>query len=204
MRRVADLCEEAADRTAGAFSAWLPRDAGPVFDDSGTAFDPTGLVKGWSVEEAFHHLLADLGELGPHDALLSAGGDVVVASERTDTPDWVIAVEDPADRTQRLTSVTLRRGAVATSGTAARGAHVIDPRTGVPATRLLSASVVGPSLLWSDVFATAVLARGGDAPWFEALRTDYACLVVPAEGTVRRAASTAGPSPGAHQHRPGW
>jgi FAD:protein FMN transferase len=51
--------------------------------------------------------------------------------------------------------VTLRRGAVATSGAAARGAHVVDPRTGLGIDRSGSATVVGPDLLWADVWATA-------------------------------------------------
>ena len=44
---------------------------------------------------------------------------------------------------------------VATSGAAARGGHVVDPRTGVGVTRPGSATVVGPDLLWADVWATA-------------------------------------------------
>jgi thiamine biosynthesis lipoprotein len=55
--------------------------------------------------------------------LVSAGGDVLVHCQRTDTPDWRIAIEDPRDRTRTLLTVPLRRGAVATSGTAARGEH---------------------------------------------------------------------------------
>jgi thiamine biosynthesis lipoprotein len=44
---------------------------------------------------------------------------------------------------------------VATSGAAARGAHVVDPRTGLGIERAGSATVVGPDLLWADVWATA-------------------------------------------------
>ncbi|MEP6799785.1 MAG: FAD:protein FMN transferase [Lapillicoccus sp.] len=177
LREVVALCEEAATRTDGAFSAWIPRDGVPVFD-------PTGLVKGWAVAEAFERLLADLAALGAHDALLSAGGDVVVACTRIDTPDWVVAVEDPRDRSRVLTSVPLRRGAVATSGVSARGLHVLDAATGSPATALLSATVIGPSLIWADVYATALLASGGDAPWFARLAVDHAALLVAPDGAT--------------------
>ena len=54
IRHVAALCELAGHRTGGSFAAWLP---GP---DGRQRFDPTGLVKGWAVEEAFAALLADL------------------------------------------------------------------------------------------------------------------------------------------------
>lgn len=177
LRQVVALCDEASARTDGAFSAWLPT-------EGVLRFDPSGLVKGWAVEQTFQRLGADLVTLGRYDALLSAGGDVIVACSRTDTPDWTIAVEDPADRRRLLTSVPLRVGAVATSGTAARGDHVIDPSTGRPATRLLSATVVGPSLTWADVYATALLAQGGDSPWFVAQGADHLALLVRPDGAT--------------------
>ena len=52
--------------------------------------------------------------------------------------------------------VELSRGAVATSGTAARGHHLIDPATGQPVTGDGSVSVVGSTLMWADVWATAL------------------------------------------------
>lgn len=71
----------------------------------------------------------------------------------------------------------LRQGAVATSGTAARGRHITDPRTGEPVVEhLLSATVTGPSLTWADVLATATfvegpaaLSRVADLPGYDAL-----------------------------------
>ncbi|MCB0913422.1 MAG: FAD:protein FMN transferase, partial [Propionibacteriaceae bacterium] len=94
--RVAELCEVAGHRTGGAFSAWLP-------DADGTVrFNPTGLVKGWSVEQAFTGLIARLRQLGGHDALVNAGGDIAVRCTRTDTPSWTVAIEDPRDRTRLL------------------------------------------------------------------------------------------------------
>ncbi len=112
------------------------------------------------VGEAFAALNERLGSLGDHDVLVSAGGDVAVTCTRTDTPDWKIAIEDPRDRTRTLLTIPLRTGAVATSGTAARGRHIIDPRTGSWAQELLSATVIGPDLLWTDVYATAAFVLG--------------------------------------------
>jgi thiamine biosynthesis lipoprotein len=190
--QVARLCEEAAERTDGAFSAWLPgpspaeRAAGTVADDDATPrFDPTGLVKGWAAEQAFERLLERLAALGPHDALLSAGGDVVVACARTDTPDWTVAVEDPRDRTRVLLTVPLRRGAVATSGTAARGAHLVDPATGAASTGLLSATLIGPSLTWADVYATAAFVRGADPVAWAAAPAGHVAILVDRAGDVR-------------------
>ena len=124
IRRVAALCELAGQRTGGAFSAWLPDPYRTV------RFDPTGLVKGWAVEQALDGLVRRLDELGDHDVLINAGGDLAVHCRRADTPDWVIAVEDPRDQRRTLQRLELRTGAVATSGTAARGQHITDPGTG--------------------------------------------------------------------------
>ncbi|MEO3936535.1 FAD:protein FMN transferase [Dermatophilaceae bacterium Soc4.6] len=187
LRLVAALCHEASQRTDGAFSAWLPRDGRPVFD-------PTGLVKGWAVQEAFEALQTDLRPLGAHDVLVVAGGDVALTCARTDTPDWVVGVEDPRERTSLLLQLPMRVGAVATSGTAARGLHVLDPRTGSPAASLLSATVVGPRLMWADVDATALLAAGGQAPWFTA-RPEHAALVVRPDGSTQRLGGRADAEP---------
>jgi thiamine biosynthesis lipoprotein len=178
IRHVAALCDLAGHRTGGAFAAWLP---GP---DGRQRFDPTGLVKGWSVEQAFTGLLAYLRKLGPHDALVCAGGDIAVACSRTDTPSWVVAVEDPRDRSRTLRALELRTGAVATSGIAARGRHITDPVTGAAAEGLLSATVIGPKLTWADVYATAAFVKGEAAlPWIATLR-DHAGILVGVDGKV--------------------
>jgi thiamine biosynthesis lipoprotein len=188
VRHVAALCEEAGRRTGGSFDAWLPDAAGV------RVFDPTGLVKGWAVEAATGVLVERLAGLGAHDVLVSAGGDVLVHCERKDTPDWRIAIEDPRDRARTLLTVPLRRGAVATSGTAARGEHIVDPATGAPPAGLLSATVVGPELTWADVYATAAFVRGTAAiAWLSGL-AGHAAIVVSTDGTVQTTSTRGGPS----------
>ena len=71
---------------------------------------------------------------------------------------------------------------MATSGTAERGLHVIDPRTRRPAGALASVTVVGPDLTHTDAYATAAVAMGLDAPgWLECLR-EHEAFVVDARG----------------------
>jgi FAD:protein FMN transferase len=183
VRQVAALCEEATRRTDGSFDAWLP-DA-----DGVRRFDPTGLVKGWAVQQATGALVERMAELGPHDVLVSAGGDVLAHCERTDTPDWRIAIEDPRDRSRTLLTVPLRRGAVATSGTAARGEHIVDPATGGAPAGLLSATVIGPELMWADVYATAAFVRGAEALAWLAGLAQHAAVVVTTDGAIRTASA---------------
>jgi thiamine biosynthesis lipoprotein len=84
--------------------------------------------------------------------------------------------------------VEVRAGGIATSGTAHRGAHLVDPTTGRRATALRSVTVTGPSLLWADVYATAACGRGVDALDWLATLDGYEGLVVPAAGAVRATA----------------
>jgi len=145
---------------------------------------PPGSSKGWAVERAARAL----DRLDDHDWLINAGGDVL--GRASHGLPWQVAVEDPRDPSQVLCVVSLQNGAVATSGTAARGRHIIDPRTGRPAAdHLLSATVVGPSLTWADVLATAAFVEGPAAlPRITDLRGYEALLVAP-DG--RRNATTA-------------
>lgn len=145
---VVELCLEAEDRTDGLFSAWRSRPGGR------TTFDPTGIVKGWAVVGAAAHLEV----VEEITWCLGAGGDIAVGAGRGlhgVDPVWQIGIEDPGDRRQVADVVTLSRGGIATSGAAARGAHVTDPRTGEGIERAGSATVVGPDLMWADVWATA-------------------------------------------------
>ena len=56
----------------------------------------------------------------------------------------------------------LATGGVATSGTAARGAHLYDPRTGQWVGRAGSTTVVGPTLVEADIWATALFVGDAD------------------------------------------
>lgn len=142
---VMELALEAEEATEGRFSAWFGERA---------AYDPTGLVKGWAVDKA-----ADFLRVVPGISFcLSAGGDLVVGAGPHlpgGAPAWLIGIQDPYAADGYAATVEVARGAVATSGSAARGAHVIDPRTGSPISRPGSATVVGPDLVWADIWATA-------------------------------------------------
>jgi thiamine biosynthesis lipoprotein len=154
--------ERAERETLGAFTTMLPTGQGDL------AFDPTGLVKGWAVDRAAECLR----DLPGTSSCINAGGDLLVVPS-SDLPlegagsiAWRVGIENPRDRSQIASTVSLTHGAVATSGTAARGAHLYDPRTGEMVGRSGSVTVVGPTLLWADIWATALFV--GDAQTAEA------------------------------------
>lgn len=167
VREVLDLCELARRRTGGFFDAMLP---GP---DGRVRLDPSGLVKGWAVERAADLLV----ERGVPDFCLNAGGDIALRAG-ADQPDWRVGVEDPSCPDRLLAVLPLREGAVATSGTARRGAHIVNPHTGLPSTAVASVTVTGPSLTWADIYATAAAARGAGAETWLASLEGYRAMVV--------------------------
>lgn len=165
VREVERLCDEATERTDGYFDPHLPG-----------GYDPSGLVKGWAAQTA----AALLDRLPADDYCLNAGGDIVTAVRHPNSAPWRVGVEDPRDRTRFLAVRTVRAAGVATSGSAARGNHIVNPRTGTPARALLAVTVVGPALLWADVYATAAIARGGNVErWVRSRAPDHeVCAVV--------------------------
>ena len=149
--------------------------------------DPTGIVKGWSVERAARALARVPGVTG---VSVNGGGDVQLLGVPDGRRPWRVGVADPL-RPGGLAAVISAAGldelAVATSGTAERGAHIVDPGTGRSAvTDLVAVTVVAPRLTWADCWATAAFAMGSRAglAWLESL-PDVEALLITAGDEVR-------------------
>ncbi|MFJ7076549.1 FAD:protein FMN transferase [Streptomyces sp. NPDC098781] len=142
--------------------------------------DPTGIVKGWSVERAARALADVPGVTG---VSVNGGGDVQLLGVPGPERPWRVGVSDPL-RPGGLAAVISAAGldelAVATSGTAERGTHIVDPRTGRSAvTDLVAVTVVAPRLTWADCWATAAFAMGSrqGLRWLESLPEVEALLI---------------------------
>jgi FAD:protein FMN transferase len=156
-------------------------------------FDPSGYVKGWAVERAAQILSA----AGSDSHLVNGGGDVQCAGGRASPAGstagtateagtalpWRVGIADPLRRGRLALVVEARDCAVATSGTAERGAHIVNPRTGAAAAGLASVTLIGPSLALADACATAAFAMGPDLArdWAEVL-DGYEAFAVTATG----------------------
>ncbi|MEV7034917.1 FAD:protein FMN transferase [Streptomyces sp. NPDC093272] len=169
LAEVLALCEEYRRASGGAFDARLP----------GRGLDPCGVVKGWSVQRAADLLAA----AGARRFVLNAGGDVVASGG-----PWRVGVRHP-ERAGRLCAVLeLTDGAAATSARYERGDHIVDGRTGRPATALLSLTVVAPTLTEADAVATAAFAMGADGVAWAAARPGCEVFAVDADRQVLRTA----------------
>jgi thiamine biosynthesis lipoprotein len=108
----------------------------------GAAVDLGGLAKGWLADRLADRL--------DGDCIVNLGGDLFARGR------WTIGFADAV--------IVLDGAGAATSGTARRGAHVIDPRTRRPAaTDLAEVSVAARSGLEAEVFAKTALIVGRDA-----------------------------------------
>jgi thiamine biosynthesis lipoprotein len=168
---VLELCGQASTTTDGYFSA-----------TAGGHLDPSGLVKGWTIERASELLRA----AGSRHHVVNGGGDIQAVGPTADGAPWRVGISDPNDRDRLLCVVDVVGRAVATSGTAERGQHVINPRTGRPADHFASVTVVSARLTDADVLATAAIARGATAlEWLEQL-PGVAALLVTTDGHTQR------------------
>jgi thiamine biosynthesis lipoprotein len=122
--------------------------------------DPSGYVKGWAIQRA-SDVLRDAGSTRH---CVNGGGDVQCTGGSSPGQPWRVGIADPRDRTKLISTVAGTDLAVATSGSAERGAHILDPFTGEPpVTPLLSLTVIGRSVIECDVYATAGFAMGAAA-----------------------------------------
>jgi thiamine biosynthesis lipoprotein len=169
MAEVFALCAELERETGGYFSA---RYRGRL--------DPTGVVKGWAVQRASELLSA----AGSTAHCVNGGGDVQTVGEPQSGRAWRIGIAHPLEAGALASVVEVRGLAVATSGSAERGAHVINPLTGRPANELASVTVVGPQLIRADAYATAAFAMGRPALDWLASVAGYEALLIAPDGSA--------------------
>lgn len=157
-------CREAVWLTDGCFDPWAVPGG----------FDPSGYVKGWAAQRIAENLVS----AGCADVCVNAGGDVVTRGAAGTGQPWTVGIRHPDDHDALARTVQPGHGAVATSGVYERGNHILDPRTGEPATGARSATVVGPDAGLAEVLATALVVAGRHgAQWFDGLG-DYSVFAI--------------------------
>jgi thiamine biosynthesis lipoprotein len=155
VQEVWQLCLQAKHLTDGAFDPWAVKGG----------FDPSGLVKGWAADKCADMLVA----CGAQHVQVNAAGDLALRGGYFDgvVKPWRIGVVNPSNNLEVVKVYEISEGAIATSGTYERGAHIHDPQTGMIAIGAKSATVVGLQGWLCDAMATAVVVGGADsAKWF--------------------------------------
>ena len=139
-------------------------DGNRIFLPAGMNIGLGGIAKGYAVDRATELLIA----AGFGDALVDGGGDVRVAGTRMGAP-WSVGIQDPRQpRGTLIGTMRLSNCALTTSGDyerfrivdGVRYHHIIDPRTGYPATASISVSVLSPTAEQGVVLAKGVFMFG--------------------------------------------
>ena len=151
-----------------------------VKDHRGVMLDMNAIAKGYTVD-----VVADFFESeGVSDYMIEVGGEIRLKGMNRNDQLWRIGVDkpvdDPAAVSRELQEVLhLTGAAMATSGNyrrfyvegGQRFAHTIDPSTGYPVEHnLLSATVIAPTAMDADAFATAFMVMGLEKSMELALR----------------------------------
>ena len=177
--------------------------AGRRVELGGTSLDFGGIAKGYALDRAAEALRG----AGVRDFIVDAGGDLFVSGAKG-KDRWRVGVQHPRDHDRLLRVVTPQEGAFVTSGDyerffeweGRRFHHILDPRSGYPASGCRSVTVWAPTALDADALATALFVLGPelglallkDVPQAEALFVDSEGRVVETDGFSRVAPEAAG------------
>jgi FAD:protein FMN transferase len=124
-----------------------------------------GIAKGYIVDRA----VAILRRAGLTAFLVQAGGDLYGAGHKPDGAPWISGIQDPrAAQGAFFAAIELEDHAFSTAGDYARSFvldgkryhHIIDPRTGYPATASRSVTVHAPDAVTADMIDDAVFILG--------------------------------------------
>jgi thiamine biosynthesis lipoprotein len=98
---------------------------------------------------------------------IDAGGDLYLGGCGPDGGEWSIGIRHPRRDDELMGALRVSNAAVCTSGDYERlsagedgGHHILDPRTGVSAGDVVSATVVAPTAMAADALATAAFVLG--------------------------------------------
>jgi FAD:protein FMN transferase len=171
LRFVLARCADLWGETDGYFDAY-----------AGGGLDPSGYVKGWSVQVASDRLL----EAGVANHCLNAGGDIRLRGLSPAGRPWRVGVRHPFNPSATCVVVSGTDLAIATSGVYERGHHVIDPRRGRPARGLRSVTVVGRDPGTADAYATAAIAMGNAGARWVGRQRNHTCAVITDDGRFLR------------------
>ncbi|MEP5568070.1 MAG: FAD:protein FMN transferase [Halioglobus sp.] len=150
--------------------------------------DFSSIAKGFAVDK----IARWLDDQGIADYLIEVGGEMRVAGMSPRGDAWRVAIEQPdMGRLDVASAIRLSNTGVATSGDyrnyfeaeGVRYSHSIDPRTGYPvAHELVSVTVVHPSAMLADAWATALTVLGAEDAWSVALEQGLAVYLIQRDG----------------------
>lgn len=107
---------------------------------------------------------------GVKAGIINASGDMNTWGKQPNGENWNIAITNPMNKEKAFAILPLTNGAVVTSGNyekfvkfnEIRYSHIINPKTGMPSTGIISASVFASSAELADALATSIFVMGSE------------------------------------------
>lgn len=120
--------------------------------------------KGYAADKA----KALLTEKGVKAGIINASGDLTTWGTQPNGKDWMVAIVNPINKKKVFSWMPVNNSAVVTSGSYEKYVkfnnilytHIIDPRTGYPATGILSVSIFTRTAELADALATSIFVMG--------------------------------------------
>jgi len=159
------------------------------FSQKGVRIDLGGIAKGYSVDRGIDVLKS----LGFTRAYVSAGGDSRIIGDRFGKP-WIVGIRDPTKGEGAVIArIPLVDAAISTSGdyeryfeeNGVRYHHIIDPHTGHSASKVRSATIIGPYATRTDGLSKTAFVLGPEKAMEIYNRIDdIDAIIVKLDGTV--------------------
>lgn len=120
--------------------------------------------KGYAADKAKALLI----KKGVTAGIINASGDMNTWGVQPKGEPWKVAITNPLNKNKAFALLPISNGAVVTSGNYEkfvtfnnkRYSHIIDPRTGYPASGIVSVTVFAPKAELADALATSVFVMG--------------------------------------------
>jgi thiamine biosynthesis lipoprotein len=166
-----------------------PKQQTVQFSQKGVRIDLGGIAKGYSVDRGIDVLKSR----GFTRMYVSAGGDSRIVGDRFGKP-WMVGIRDPRKgEGEVITRIPLVDAAISTSGdyerffeeAGVRYHHIIDPRTGHSASKVRSATIIGPYAMRTDGLSKTAFVLGPEKAMEIYNRIDdIDAIIVKLDGTV--------------------
>lgn len=123
-----------------------------------------GIGKGYAADKAKVLLI----EKGVKAGIINASGDLNTWGTQPNGKDWTVAIVNPLNKEKIFSWMPIKNSSVVTSGNYEKYVkfnnrlytHIIDPRTGYPATGILSVSIFTKTAELADALATSIFVMG--------------------------------------------
>nr|WP_294786222.1 FAD:protein FMN transferase [uncultured Flavobacterium sp.] len=125
--------------------------------------------------------------------IINGSGDMSTWGKQPNGNDWKIGITNPFKPEKILAVVSLKEGAITTSGSyekfvvfnGKRYSHIINPATGYPATGLCSVTVLGPNAETANGLSTSMMVLGQKEGLVLLQKfPEYSCVMITDKGKV--------------------